>query len=73
MEREQAASSHTSLYEPDEGIKWGAIAHIAPCSPKGELLPNDCLSIDCTCHPVRDAQGSVLHNHSNRKNPRSRF
>jgi hypothetical protein len=39
MEREQAASSHTCLYEPDEGIKWGVFAHIAPCSPKGELLP----------------------------------
>jgi hypothetical protein len=23
MEREQAASSHTCLYELDEGIKWG--------------------------------------------------
>jgi hypothetical protein len=54
MEREQLASSHTCLYEPDEGIKWGVFAHIAPCSPKGELLPNHSLSIDWTCHP-RDA------------------
>lgn len=64
MEREQAASSHTCLYELDEGIKWGVFAHIAPCSPEGVLLPTHCLSIDCTCHPVRDAQGSVIHNHS---------
>jgi hypothetical protein len=67
MEREQAASSHSCVYEPDKNIKWGVFAHIAPCSPKGELLSNHCLSMDCTCNPVRDAQGSVIHNQSNKQ------
>ncbi len=64
LEREKAASSHASVYEPDKSIEWGVFAHVAPCSPKGELLPNHCLSIDCTCHPVRDAKGTVIHNQS---------
>jgi hypothetical protein len=64
LEREKAVSSHASVYEPDKSIRWGVFAHIAPCSQEGELLPNHCLSIDCTCHPVRDAKGTVIHSQS---------
>ena len=65
MEREQAASFKACVYELDKQIKWGVFSHVAPCSANGELLPNHCLSMDCTCHPVRDLKGAVIHNQPN--------